>query len=93
MEEQIKMLKLVLENPANDCMSTATQYEKACKGEYLEKYRKNGDLLLTAEKFNKTWIVSVFHGKDIGGEYSEEEFEPIRKKYFKQSSKCKCLNP
>lgn len=60
-----------------------TQYEKACKGEYLEKYRKNGDLLLTAEKFNKTWIVSVFHGKDIGGEYSEEEFEPIRKKYFK----------
>jgi hypothetical protein len=56
-----------------------TTYEKQCDGMYLEKYSKNGNLLRTAEKFGSNWIVHVYSGMDISGEYSDKEFKKIRK--------------
>jgi len=57
-------------------------YEKACKGMYLQKFSKNGNLLREAEQFNSgNWVVYVFNGIDISGEYTPEEFNKI-KKYF-----------
>ena len=57
-----------------------TTYEKQCKGMYLCKYAKNGNLLRTAEQFvSGNWVVHVYKGTDIGGEYSDEEFKKIRK--------------
>ena len=62
-----------------------TTYEKACAGMYLEKYSKNGNLMRTAEQFgaSSNWVVRVFSGRDISGEYSEDEFNQIRKFFFK----------
>ena len=58
-----------------------TTYEKACRGMYLEKYSKNGNLIRTAEQFEVSgnWVVHVFSGRDISGEYNEDEFKQIRK--------------
>ena len=56
-----------------------TTYEKQCDGMYLEKYSKNGNLLRTAERFDSTWVVHVYTGLDITGEYSDTEFKKIRK--------------
>jgi hypothetical protein len=59
-------------------------YEKACSGQYLEKFDKNGNLLRTAEQFESGyWVVHIYKGIDIGGEYSPTEFKKIRK-YFKK---------
>lgn len=57
-----------------------TTYEKACAGMYLEKYSKNGNLVRTAEQFGTSgkWVVHVFSGRDISGEYSEDEFIQIK---------------
>ena len=57
-------------------------YEKSCKGMYLEKYSKNGNLLRTAEQFNSgNWVVWVYGGTDISGEYTEAEFNKIKKHF------------
>ena len=56
-----------------------TTYEKQCNGMYLQKYKKNGNLLRTAEQFGSNWIVHVYSGTDISGEYSDKEFKKIRK--------------
>ena len=56
-----------------------TTYEKQCKGMYLAKYAKNGNLLRTAERFDSTWVVHIYAGLDIAGEYSDTEFKKIRK--------------
>ena len=61
-----------------------TTYEKACVGMYLEKYSKNGNLIRTAERFDSgNWVVHVYSGRDISGEYSENEFKQIQK-FFKK---------
>ena len=61
-----------------------TLYKKACNGQYLEKYNKNGDLLRTAEQFNSGhWVVWVYKGKDISGEYDKKTFDNEIRKYFK----------
>lgn len=58
-------------------------YEKSCKGMYLEKYSKNGNLLRSAEQFNSgNWVVWTFNRNDISGEYTEEEFKKIKKHFF-----------
>ena len=58
-------------------------YDKATKSQYLEKYSKNGNLVRTAEQFDSgSWVVSVYSGIDISGEYSNEEFNKRIKKYF-----------
>lgn len=64
-----------------------SQYNKASRCEYLEKRTKKGELL-TAEKINRSWHVSDYRDlkskyDDISGEYSEDEFKYLRKKYFK----------
>lgn len=57
-----------------------TTYEKQCNGMYLQKYSKNGNLLRTAEQFGSNcWVVHVYSGTDISGEYSDKEFKKIRK--------------
>jgi hypothetical protein len=57
-------------------------YEKACKGMYLRKYSKNGNLLREAEQFDSgDWVVHVFKGVNISGEYTPSEFKKV-KKYF-----------
>jgi len=57
-------------------------YEKAAKNQYLEKHSPNGNLLRTAEQFSSgNWIVSVWNGKSLQGEYTNKEFQKIRK-YF-----------
>ena len=56
-----------------------TTYEKQCKGMYLQKYAKNGNLLRTAEAFGSIWVVHVYTGLDVSGEYSDIEFKKIRK--------------
>ena len=49
---------------------------------YLEKYSKNGNLLRTAEQFNSgNWVVWVYGGTDISGEYTEAEFNKIKKHF------------
>jgi hypothetical protein len=59
-----------------------TTYEKACKGMYLQKFTKNGNLLRTAEKFSSdNWIVHTYLGLDLSGEYTDKEFEKIRKHF------------
>ena len=59
-----------------------TLYEKSCNKKYFEKYDKNGNLLRTAEQFESGfWIVHIYKGVDIRGEYSNSEFKKI-KKYF-----------
>ena len=59
-------------------------YEKACNLEYLEKYSKNGNLLRTAEKYEKCWIIHQYNEKNNlkSGEYTLYEFQKIRTKYF-----------
>lgn len=57
-------------------------YEKACSGEYLEKYDKKGNLLRTAELFNNSWVVWVYRGIDVSGEYSNDIFKKEIRKYF-----------
>lgn len=58
-------------------------YEKASKNQYLAKHSPNGNLLRTAEQFNSgNWVVSVWKGKSLQGEYTDNEFHKIRK-YFK----------
>jgi len=53
-------------------------YEKSCKGEYLEKYSKKGNLLRTAEKFESgNWVVHTYSGVSLSGEYTQEEFTRI----------------
>jgi len=59
-----------------------TLYEKQCDSEYFEKYDSNHNLMRTAEQFNSgNWVVLVYKGKDISGEYTETEFKSL-KKYF-----------
>jgi len=61
-------------------------YEKACKGTYLEKRNKNGDLLRTAEQFNSgMWIITEYPSSrtNIQGYYSDKEFKTINKRLFK----------
>jgi hypothetical protein len=61
-----------------------THYEKACAGMYLMSFAKNGNLMRTAEQFESgNWVVHVYHGKDISGEYAENEFKQIYK-FFKK---------
>lgn len=62
-----------------------TLFEKACEGRYLEKYNKRGDLLREAEQFDSgVWIVWEYPSSktNIQGEYSEQEFKSIRRRYF-----------
>jgi hypothetical protein len=57
-----------------------TTYEKQCKGMYLQKCSKNSNLLRTAEQFESgNWVVHVYSGLDISGEYTDKEFKKIRK--------------
>ena len=57
-----------------------TTYEKQCKGMYLQKCARNGNLLRTAEQFaSGNWIVHIYAGPDISGEYTDIEFRKIRK--------------
>jgi hypothetical protein len=57
-----------------------TTFEKQCKGMYLPKVSKNGNLLRAAEQFDSgNWVVHVYSGTDISGEYSDKEFKKIRK--------------
>lgn len=61
-------------------------YEKAAHNEYLEKHNKNGDLIRTAERFDSgVWIVQEYSKSktNIMGEYSNEEFNKLRNRYFK----------
>lgn len=60
-------------------------FDKKSKGEYLEKYDKNGNLLTTAEQYTGgNWIVSEYplSKTNMQGEYSDEEFKTIRKHLF-----------
>jgi hypothetical protein len=60
-------------------------YEKQCKGKYLEKYSKAGNLLRTAEQFtNGSWIISEYPSSrtNMQGEYSNKEFNKIRRRLF-----------
>lgn len=55
-------------------------YEKACKKQYFERFSKNGNLLRTAEQFDSGhWVVHIYKGIDLSGEYTAEEFEKIKK--------------
>jgi hypothetical protein len=57
-------------------------YEKQCDKMYLEKYSKNGNLLRTAEKFSSgNWVVIVYSGANISGEYTNTEFQKIKNKF------------
>lgn len=59
-----------------------SEFQKVERGDFLEKYDKKGNLMRTAEKFSTgTWIVHCYSGKELQGEYTEEEFKTIRK-YF-----------
>ena len=61
-----------------------TTYEKTCAGMYYEKYAKNGNLIRTAEQFESgNWVVHVYHGRDISGEYTDSEFKQIQKAFKK----------
>ena len=63
-------------------LKKAIAYNKASSGRLLQKFSKNGNLLREAEQFNSGhWVVFVFKGVDISGEYTPEEFKKI-KKYF-----------
>ena len=60
-------------------------YEKQCKGMYLEKYSKNGNLLRTAEQYeNGNWVISEYPSSksNVQGEYSDKEFKSIRRRLF-----------
>lgn len=60
-------------------------YDKQCKGKYLEKYAKNGNLLRTAEQYeNGSWIISEYPSSrtNMQGEYTNEEFNNIRRRLF-----------
>lgn len=60
-------------------------YDKQCKGKFLEKYAKNGNLLRTAEQYeNGSWIISEYPPSrtNMQGEYTNEEFNNIRKRLF-----------
>ncbi len=62
-----------------------TIYDKQCKGKYLEKYAKNGNLLRTAEQYeNGSWIISEYPSSrtNMQGEYTNEEFNNIRRRLF-----------
>ena len=55
-------------------------YEKACKEMYLQKFDKSGRLLRIAEQFSSgIWVVYVYFGKNIAGEYTLQEFKKIKK--------------
>jgi hypothetical protein len=57
-------------------------YEKECSNQYFEKYDRQFNLMRTAEQFpSGNWVVSVWKGKEIQGEYTPNEFKKI-KKYF-----------
>ena len=59
-----------------------TLYEKMCDKEYFEKYNKKGNLLRTAEQFNSgRFVVHTYKGVDLSGEYSEQEFNNIKKHF------------
>jgi hypothetical protein len=61
-----------------------TLFKKQVAGVYLEKISSKGNLIRTAEQFpSGCWVVLVYHGVDISGEYTETEFKAIRNKYFK----------
>lgn len=71
-----------LSNPNNSLKHS--HYEMKCKGKYLEKYAKNGNLLRTAEKYGDTWIVSEYPSSKTNyqGEYTIEQFDKIYKQLF-----------
>lgn len=58
-------------------------YEKSCKGKYLAKYAKNGNLIREAEQFESShWVVWEYDSKTkLDGEYTNKEFEKLRR-YF-----------
>ena len=57
-------------------------YEKECNNELLTRFSKRGDLMRTVEKFDSgNWVVAVWKGKDLSGEYTDKEFQEIRS-YF-----------
>jgi len=59
-------------------------YRKSCTGRYLKKIGAGFKLIRTAEQFNSgNWVVWVYSGIDISGEYTSEEFEKSIRKYFK----------
>lgn len=60
-------------------------YEKQCNGQYLVKYSKNGNLLRTAEQYpNGNWTVSEYPSSrtNMQGEYSNDDFNKIRRRLF-----------
>ena len=59
-----------------------TTYEKECNGGYFAKYNKKGNLLRTAERLNSgRWVIHTYMGLDLSGEYSEQEFNNIKKHF------------
>lgn len=60
-------------------------YEKQCKGMYLEKHSKTGNLLRTAEQFNSgCWVITEYPSSrtTMQGEYSNQEFNGVRRRLF-----------
>lgn len=62
------------------------QYEKECKGMFFTKYKKTGELIRTAEHYDKdgVWVVHCWSGPEIQGEYSNQEFKKIKRRYFRK---------
>ena len=54
-------------------------YQKACKGRYIEKFSKNGNLIRTAEQFDSgMWVVHEYSQSsrlDLSGEYTDRIFK------------------
>lgn len=59
-------------------------FDKEGDNQYLTKIDSKGNLLRSAEQFESgNWIISIYKGMDIGGEYSDSEFNKKYRKYFK----------
>ena len=56
-----------------------TTYGESCNNMYLQKFAKNGNLIRTAERFGSNWVVQIYSGLNISGEYTEDEFKEVRK--------------
>jgi len=64
-------------------------FEKACAGKYIEKYNKQGNLLRTAEQFTcGNWIINEYPASktNLSGEYTNKEFQKLRRYYFKNTN-------
>ena len=74
-----------LNNITGSVKSKNTLHDKQCKGVYLEKYAKNGNLLRTAEQYESgSWVISEYPSSrtNMQGEYTNEEFNSIRRRLF-----------